>query len=93
MKIKHVGIKLLEKGIPRADYDVLNTAGEKIGHFVNGVRSPVIGNIGIGMAYVGIKYAVPETEVLVQIRNKQVKAKVVKLPFYDLKKWGRRREA
>jgi glycine cleavage system aminomethyltransferase T len=45
------------------------------------------------MGFVDIEYAVPETEVLVQIRKKQVKAKVVKLPFYDPKKWGRRREA
>jgi aminomethyltransferase len=93
VKIKHVGIKLLEKGIPRADYEILNSAGEKIGYMVNGVRSPVIGNVGVGMGFVDIKYAVPETEVLVQIRKKQVKAKVVKLPFYDPKKWGRRREA
>ncbi|GAH76430.1 unnamed protein product, partial [marine sediment metagenome] len=43
VKIKHVGIKLLEKGIPRADYDILTPAGEKIGYMVNGVCSPVIG--------------------------------------------------
>ncbi|GAH70029.1 unnamed protein product, partial [marine sediment metagenome] len=51
------------------------------------------GNVGFGMAYIDIKYAEPETEVLVQIRKNQVKAKVVKLPFYDPKKWGWRRKS
>jgi aminomethyltransferase len=93
VKIKHVGIILKEKGIPRADYDILNTAGEKIGYMVNGVRSPVLGNVGIGMGFVDIKYAEPGTEVLIQIRKNQVKAEVSKLPFYDTKKWGWKREA
>ncbi|MEE9410791.1 MAG: glycine cleavage T C-terminal barrel domain-containing protein, partial [Candidatus Heimdallarchaeota archaeon] len=93
VKIKHVGIKLKEKGIPRADYEILNTAGEKIGYFVNGVRSPVIGNVGIGMGFIDIKYAEPGTDVLVQIRKNQVQAEVVKLPFYDPTKWGWKREA
>ena len=93
VKIKHVGIKLLEKGIPRAGYDILNTAGEKIGHLVNGVRSPTIGNVGIGMGFVDIEYADPGTEVLIQIRKNQVKSQVVKMPFYDTTKYGRNREA
>jgi len=93
VKIKHVGIILKEKGIPRADYEILNTAGEKIGYMVNGVRSPVMGNIGIGMGFVDIEYAKPGTEVLVQIRKNQLKAEVSALPFYDQKKWGWKREA
>jgi len=93
VKIKHIGIKLQEKGIPRADYEILNTAGEKVGYMVNGVRSPAIGNIGIGMGFVDIKYAEPGTDVLIQIRKNQVKAKVVKLPFYDTTKYGWKREA
>ena len=93
VKIKHVGIKLLEKGIPRADYEILNTAGEKIGKMVNGVRSPTIGNIGIGMGFVDIEYAEPGTEVLIQIRKNQVKGQVVKMPFYDTTKWGWKRES
>ncbi|MHA1258367.1 MAG: glycine cleavage system aminomethyltransferase GcvT, partial [Candidatus Heimdallarchaeaceae archaeon] len=63
VKIKHVGIILKEKGIPRADYDILNTQGTKIGYMVNGVRSPVMGNVGIGMGFVDIEYAQPGTEV------------------------------
>lgn len=91
VKIKHVGIKLLEKGIPRADYEILNMTGEKIGSMVNGIRSPVIG-AGIGMAFVPIEYAEHGKEVLVQIRKNQVKAMVHKLPFYDPKVWGWKRE-
>lgn len=90
VKIKHVGIILLEKGIPRAGYDILNQDGEKIGYMCNGVRSPVL-NAGIGMGYVDIEYSKPDTEVFVQIRKKQVPAKVVKLPFYDTSKWGWKR--
>ncbi|MHA1827197.1 MAG: glycine cleavage system aminomethyltransferase GcvT, partial [Candidatus Heimdallarchaeaceae archaeon] len=92
VKIKHVGIILKEKGIPRADYDILNTQGTKIGYMVNGVRSPVMGNVGIGMGFVDIEYAQPGTEVLVQIRKRQVKAEVSKLPFYDQTKWGWKRQ-
>ena len=93
VKIKHVGIKLLEKGIPRAGYDILNSAGEKIGYMVNGVRSPSIGDVGIGMGFVDIGYAEPGTNVMVQIRKNLVKAQVVPLPFYDTKKYGWKREA
>ena len=93
VKIKHVGVILKEKGIPRADYDILNTAGEKIGYMVNGVRSPVMGKVGIGMGFVDIKYAEPGTDILVKIRDRQVKAEISKLPFYDAKKWGWKREA
>ena len=93
VKIKHVGIKLLEKGIPRAGYDILNTAGEKIGYMVNGVRSPTIGDVGIGMGFVDIGYAEPGTDVIVQIRKNLVKAQVVSMPFYDTKKYGWKREA
>ncbi len=93
VKIKHVGVLLKEKGIPRVDYEILNTAGEKIGYMVNGVRSPIMGKVGIGMGFVDIKYAEPGTEVLVQIRKNQVKAEIIKLPFYDTKKWGWKREA
>ena len=60
---------------------------------VNGVRSPSIGNIGIGMGFVDIKYAEPGTDVLIQIRKNQVQAEIVKLPFYDTNKYGWKREA
>lgn len=93
VKIMHVCIKLKEKGIPRAGYDILNKNGEKIGHMVNGGRSPTIGNIGIGMGFVDIEYSKPNTEILIQIRKKQILAEVVQMPFYDMKKWGWKREA
>jgi aminomethyltransferase len=91
VKIKHVGIVLKEKGIPRAGYQIVNKAGEPIGAMCNGVRSPIMG-AGIGMAYINIEYAKPGTEVFVQIRTNQVKAEVSQLPFYDIKKWGWKRE-
>ncbi|UJG39542.1 MAG: glycine cleavage system aminomethyltransferase GcvT [Candidatus Heimdallarchaeum aukensis] len=90
VKIKHVGIILLEKGISRAGYDILNQDGEKIGYMCNGVRSPIM-NAGVGMGYVDIEYSKPGTELFVQIRKKQVPAKVSKLPFYDTSKWGWKR--
>lgn len=63
VKIKHVGIILLEKGISRAGYDILNQDGEKIGYMCNGVRSPIM-NAGVGMGYVDIEYSKPGTELL-----------------------------
>ena len=81
---KLVGFEITEKGIPRQGYDLVNAQGEKIGTVTSGTMSPSL-NKGIGMGYVKTEYAKPDTEIFVQIRKKQVPAKVVKLPFYKSK--------
>ncbi len=76
-----VGFKMLERGIPRHGYDILNDKVEKIGHVTSGTMSPSMG-IGIGMGYVATEYKKAGTELLIPIRNKKLKAEVVKQPIY-----------
>jgi aminomethyltransferase len=72
--------ELLDKGIPRHGYDIVNGAGEVIGNVTSGTISPVL-KTGIGMGYVKPEYAKTDTEIYVRIRNKELKARVVKPPF------------
>lgn len=77
---KLVGFELIDKGIPRAHYELFNTSEQKIGEVTSGTMSPTLGK-GIGMGYVEAAYAQPATEILVSVRGKFLKAKVVKVPF------------
>lgn len=83
-KRKLVGIEMVERGIPRHGYKISSPSGEIIGEITSGTMSPVL-KIGIGMGYVSVDYAKPETEIAVVIREKLVKAKVVKTPFVKIK--------
>ncbi|RAV28809.1 glycine cleavage system aminomethyltransferase GcvT [Sinomicrobium soli] len=78
---KLVGFELIEKGIPRHDYDIVNEEGEKTGRVTSGTMSPSLGK-GIGMGYVPARLAAAGNTVYIRIRNKAVPARVVKLPFY-----------
>ncbi len=77
---KLVGFEMIERGIPRHDYPIVDTEGNEIGVVTSGTMSPTM-NKGIGMGYVPTELSSPDSEILVQIRNKQIKAKVVKMPF------------
>ena len=77
---KLVGFELQERGIPRAEYPLTDGQGNVIGHVTSGCMSPCR-KIGVGMGYVDAKYAKLGTEIAVQIRNKELKAIVVRPPF------------
>ena len=77
---KLIGFKMLEKGIPRKDYDILNNENEKIGVVTSGTMSPSL-NIGIGLGYVNIENSAVETEIFIQIRKHRKKAVIVNTPF------------
>ena len=77
---KLVGLEMVDKGIPRHDYLVQDTNGNVIGKITSGTQSPSLGK-AIGMAYVTTANAAEGTEVMVMIRDKGIKAKVVKIPF------------
>lgn len=77
---KLIGFKMTERGIPRQGYDILNLEGEKIGDVTSGTQSPML-EIGIGMGYVAKEYTRSGTEILIQIRKKQVTAEVARPPF------------
>ena len=76
-----MGFELGGRRVPRHDYRILNDAGEAIGVVTSGTQSPSL-NKAIGMGYVEKAYAKSGTEIIIEIRNKQEKATVVKLPFY-----------
>jgi len=78
---KLVGFELLERGIPRHDYEVADSQGKIIGIVTSGTQSPSL-NKPIGMAYVDLAHSKPGSEIFVLIRDKAIKAQVVRLPFY-----------
>lgn len=81
LKRKLVGFEMIDKGIPRHEYIVVNAAGEKIGQVTSGTMGPSIQK-AVGMAYVNIENSAPDSEIYIQIRERNLLAKVVKTPFY-----------
>jgi aminomethyltransferase len=77
---KLVGLEMIEKGIPRHGYKLQNSAGEEIGYITSGTQAPSLGK-AIGMAYVRKDQATEGQDLFVMIRDKAVKAQVVKMPF------------
>ncbi|MBK6838683.1 MAG: glycine cleavage system aminomethyltransferase GcvT [Bacteroidetes bacterium] len=81
VKRKLVGFEMIDRGIPRHDYEVKNAAGDTIGKVTSGTQSPSLQK-AIGMAYVTPEYAKEGSEIFIPVRDKALKAKVVKIPFY-----------
>jgi aminomethyltransferase len=77
---KLVGFEMIERGIPRHDYEIVDAAGNNIGKVTSGTQSPSL-NKGLGLGYVKTEFSKAESEIFVKIRDKAVKAKVVKIPF------------
>lgn len=78
---KLIGFELIERGIPRHDYEIVDAEGNVIGHVTSGTQSPSLGK-GIGMGYVNKEFAKEGTEIFIRIRKNDVKAQIVKTPFY-----------
>ncbi|MBT6029383.1 MAG: glycine cleavage system aminomethyltransferase GcvT, partial [Crocinitomicaceae bacterium] len=81
IKNRLVGFELLERGIPRHGYSIVDVNGNEIGKVTSGTMGPSVQK-AIGLGYVPNSLSAIGTEILIQVRNKQLKAKVVKLPFY-----------
>jgi len=77
---KLIGFEMMEKGIPRHDYDIKDFDGRVIGKVTSGTQSPSLKK-AIGMGYVDINYANLDTSIYIRIRDKLLQAKVVKFPF------------
>ena len=75
-----VGFEMIEKGIPRHHYKIRDVEGNLIGNVTSGTQAPSL-NKGIGMGYVLREYAALESLIYIEVRDKLVKAKVVKFPF------------
>jgi len=78
---KLVAFEMVDRGIPRHDYAIEDAQGNLIGKVTSGTMSPSM-KIGIGLGYVNTEFSKLDTEIYINIRDKGIKAKVVKLPFY-----------
>lgn len=78
---KLVGFMMENRGIPRHGYIIVDGDGKQIGHVTSGTISPMTKQ-GIGMGYVSTEYSKTGSDIYVQIRNKNLQAKVVRPPFY-----------
>jgi len=76
------GFEMVDRGIPRHGYELFDEGGNKIGEVTSGTQSPVL-NKGIGMGYVAKAFSAIGTEIFVGVRNKKLKAKIVKVPFLN----------
>lgn len=81
VKRKLVGFELVDRGIPRHDYPIVDVDGNEIGIVTSGTMSPSL-NKAIGLGYVPTELAAEGSEIYIQVRNKNLKAVVVKPPFY-----------
>ena len=75
-----VGLKMIDKGLARHGYEVVDSEGNTIGEVTSGTISPVL-NQGIAMAYLNKDFIAIGTAVFVKVRKKLIKAEVVKFPF------------
>jgi len=77
---KLVGFEMLERGIPRHDYEIVDANGNAIGRVTSGTQSPSLQK-AIGMGYVPTAFAKEGTEIFIKIRDNKIKAVVKKPPF------------
>lgn len=77
---KLVGFEMIEKGIPRHDYEIKDFSGMTIGRVTSGTQSPTLGK-GIGLGYVRAAFAALDTHIYIKVRERLLQAKVVKIPF------------
>ena len=75
-----IGFEMIDRGIPRHDYLIRDEEGNLIGRVTSGTQSPTLSK-GIGLGYVLTGHAALDSEIFIDVREKSLKAKVVKLPF------------
>jgi aminomethyltransferase len=76
-----VGLEMVDRGIARDGYKVLDDAGGEIGYVTSGSPAPFLKK-NIALAYVPAKFAAVGTQLKVEIRGQGVNAVVVPTPFY-----------
>ncbi len=77
---KLVGFEMVDRGIPRHDYEIVDVDGSVIGKVTSGTQAPSLQK-AIGMGYVTKEFSKENTEIYIKIRDNKVKAQVVKFPF------------
>lgn len=81
LKRKLVAFELIDRGIPRQHCAILDSNGQTIGQVTSGTMSPSLKK-AIGLGYVPVEYSEVGSQIAIEVRNKALAAKVVKLPFY-----------
>jgi aminomethyltransferase len=77
------GFEMIDRGIPRQHYEIVNADEEIIGEVTSGTMSPSL-NKAIGMGYIQKDLSGLDNEIYIRIRNKLCKARIVKIPFYKI---------
>jgi aminomethyltransferase len=77
---KLTGFEMIDKGIPRHGYEITSEKGDVIGVVTSGTQSPSLGK-AIGMGYVRNDFSGIDSEIYIKVRDKSLKAKVVRIPF------------
>jgi len=80
LKRKLSGFEMIDKGIPRHDYLIKDARGETIGKVTSGTQSPSLSK-AIGLGYVDVRHANIDSTIYIQVRDKLLQARIVKLPF------------
>ena len=80
IKRKLIGFEMIDRGIPRHHYEIKDAAGNTIGYVTSGTQSPSLQK-AIGMGYVATEQATQDNEIFIAVRDKMLKAKIVKMPF------------
>ena len=78
---KLVGFELIDRGVPRKDYEIVDAEGKAIGIVTSGTMGPSVKK-GIGMGYVSTEFSKIGSEIYIKVRKRSLKAQVVKMPFY-----------
>lgn len=76
-----VGFEMIDRGIPRHGYEIVDEENDAIGLVTSGTQSPSLKK-AIGMGYVPTNLAKVGSEIFISIRGKRIMARVVKMPFY-----------
>jgi aminomethyltransferase len=90
-KQRRVGIIMIEPGIPRPEFPILNEKREQIGRLTSGTFSPLL-KCGIGMGYAETSQAREGNIVGIKIRGKEAKARIATFPLYDADRYGYKRK-
>jgi len=79
---KLIAFELLDRGIPRKDYEIEDVDGDLIGQVTSGTMGPSVKK-AIGMGYVKSEHSNFGNKIFIKIRNKSISAEIIKLPFYN----------
>jgi len=82
-KQKLAGFVLLDKGVPKTGGSIFSENRE-IGVVTSGCQSPCM-RAGIGLGYVVSRYSQPGQEIEIEVKDREIAAKIVELPFYRKK--------